>query len=130
MLQKFKYNFKHQSVIISKLIIVFVYWENIITCFHSAREEEIFYLKIETPIISIITAYFTFFFYLRQTFSSLPNPENVWGGSVTLEQQCFCWACWILAFSVDYAVQVASPREEQFGEKFISFIVKHENAIM
>lgn len=74
-LQKFKYNFKHQSVIISKLIILFVYWENIITCFHSAREEEIFYLKIET---SIMTAYFIAF-YLRQTFSSLPNPENVWG---------------------------------------------------
>lgn len=29
----------------------------------------------------------------------------------------------------DYAGQVASPRKEQFGEKFISFIVKHENAI-
>ena len=73
MLQKFKYNFKHQSVIISKLIILFVYWENIITCFHSAREEEIFYLKIETPIISIITAYFTFFFIWGKLFPVYPT---------------------------------------------------------
>lgn len=71
-LQKSKYDFKHQSVIISKLILLGVYWENILTRFHSAREEEIFYLKIQ---MSIITVYFTF--YLRQTFFSLPNPVSV-----------------------------------------------------
>ena len=53
------------------------WWSSqIITCFHRAREEEIFYLKIE---MSIITAFFTFFFIWGRPFPVYPTQRMCMG---------------------------------------------------